>query len=69
VSQVIEFGVRLAGRKAKLTTRFNVIADIAREANYWATKAGAPTVTSDHVEKAIAERIYRVQLIETNSRT
>ena len=64
VSQVIEFGVRLAGRKAKLTTRFNVIADIAREANYWATKAGAPTVTSDHVEKAIAERIYRVQLIE-----
>lgn len=64
VSQVIEFGVRTAGRKAKLTTRFNVIADVAREANYWATKAGAPTVTSDHVEKAIAERIYRVQLLE-----
>ena len=64
VSQVIEFGVRLSGRKAKLTTRFNVIADVIREANYWATKADASLVSADHVEKAIAERIYRVKLLE-----
>jgi lon-related putative ATP-dependent protease len=64
VSQVIEFGVRLAGRKAKLTTRFNIIADVVREANYWSSKAGALVVSADHVEKAIAERIYRVKLLE-----
>lgn len=64
VSQVIEFGVRLAGRKPKLTTRFNVIADVVREANYWATKANSSVVKAKHVEKAIAERIYRVKLLE-----
>ena len=64
VSQVIEFGVRLAGRKPKLTTRFNVIADVVREASYWATKADSSVVTAEHVEKAIAERIYRVKLLE-----
>jgi len=64
VSQVIEFGVRLAGRKPKLTTRFNVIADVVREASYWATKADSSVVKAEHVEKAIAERIYRVKLLE-----
>jgi ATP-dependent Lon protease len=64
LAQIIEFGVRLAGRQQKISTRFNVIADVAREANYWARKEKAAAVVCDHIEKAIDERIYRVKLIE-----
>ncbi|MCX6122416.1 MAG: AAA family ATPase [Ignavibacteriales bacterium] len=62
--QIIEFGVRLAGRQKKISTRFNIIADIAREASYWARKEKAELVLSHHVEQALEERIYRVNLIE-----
>jgi lon-related putative ATP-dependent protease len=64
LAQIIEFGVRLAGRQQKISTRFNIIADVVREANYWAHKVRSATATGEHVEKAIAERIYRVKLVE-----
>lgn len=64
LAKVVEFGVRLAGRQKKISTRFNIIADVLREANYWAKKEDAARVTAGHVETAIKERIYRVNLIE-----
>ncbi len=64
VATVIEYGTRLAGRQNKLSTRFNIIADVLREASYWASKEKSPKATSAHVWKAIAERIERVNLIE-----
>ena len=64
LAQIIEFGVRLAGRQQKISTRFNIIADVVREANYWAHHVKASVVTDVQVEKAIAERIYRVKLVE-----
>ncbi len=64
LAQLIEFGVRLAGRQEKISTRFNIIADIAREACYWARREKAPVVLCTHIEKAIDERIYRVKLVE-----
>jgi lon-related putative ATP-dependent protease len=64
LAQIIEFGVRLAGRQQKISTRFNIIADVAREASYWARKQKAEIVLHHHVEQALDERIYRVKLIE-----
>ncbi|MGA2622977.1 MAG: ATP-binding protein [Bacteroidota bacterium] len=64
IAAVVEFGARLAGRQNKLSTRFNVIADVLREANYWALKDGNKCVTAAHVKKAIEERIERVKMIE-----
>ena len=64
LAQIIEFGVRLSGRQKKISTRFNMIADVAREANYWAGKQNAEMTTGEHVEKAIEERIFRVRLVE-----
>ncbi len=64
LAQIIEFGVRLSGRQKKLSTRFNIIADVAREANYWAGKQNTGMVTGEHVEKAIEERVFRVRLVE-----
>ncbi|MBI3765608.1 MAG: AAA family ATPase, partial [Ignavibacteriales bacterium] len=64
IAAVIEYGVRLAGRQNKLSTRFNIIADLVRESHYWTTKNGNGTVTHKHVLKAIDERIERIRLAE-----
>ena len=62
--EMVEYGVRLAGRQNKLSTRFSILADVLREANYWAGREQADRVTADHVRKAINERIERVRLVE-----
>src|SRR3990170_2432463 len=64
LAQIIEFGVRLSGQQKKISTRFNIIADVAREAHYWALKGKKKIVTAEFVEKAIEERLYRVKLVE-----
>jgi ATP-dependent Lon protease len=64
VAAIVEYGVRLAGRQKKLSARFHLIADLVREASYWAGKEGAEVVTEEHVDKAIEKKIYRVNLIE-----
>ncbi|HEY7493301.1 MAG TPA: AAA family ATPase [Candidatus Tectomicrobia bacterium] len=64
VAAVVEFGVRLAGRQNKLTARLDVIADVLREADYWAGKAGATTVTHAAVSQALHARTERVSLME-----
>ena len=64
IGRMVEYGIRLAGRQTKLSTRFNLIADVLREANYWAQRDEKTTVLREHVDKAIKERIERVNLIE-----
>ncbi|HID92699.1 MAG TPA: ATP-dependent protease, partial [bacterium (Candidatus Stahlbacteria)] len=64
VAAVVEYGVRLAGKQNKLSTQFNNIADVLREANYWARKDNSSIVKLKHVEKAIEEKIDRAKLIE-----
>lgn len=61
---VVEYAVRLSGNQDKFTTRFLQIADIVKEANYWASKDRSELVQAKHVERAIEEKIYRVRLIE-----
>ncbi|MDI6840588.1 MAG: ATP-binding protein [bacterium] len=63
-ASVIEYGVRISGRQSKLSTHFNQVADLLREANHWAHKEGSSIVTNKHVEKAIDEKIERSRLIE-----
>jgi len=64
VAAVVEYGVRVAGRQKKLSTRFTIIADLAREASYWAGNAKSKQVKREHVEKAIDEWIERLSLPE-----
>jgi lon-related putative ATP-dependent protease len=68
VGRVIEYGSRLAGTQNKLTTRFGNIADLVREANYWATAAGRELVSVDDVEHAIDQREFLGNRIETRMR-
>ncbi|MBI4639872.1 MAG: AAA family ATPase [Candidatus Tectomicrobia bacterium] len=64
VAAVVEYGVRLAGKQTKLSTKFNQITDLIREADYWARKENSDHVIEAHVEKAISERVNRSNLIE-----
>ncbi|MCX6133282.1 MAG: ATP-binding protein [Ignavibacteriales bacterium] len=64
LAALVEFGVRLAGSQKKLSTRFNILADVVREANYWAGEELAQIVRVGDVRKAVEERVYRVKLIE-----
>jgi len=64
MAAVIEYGTRLAGRQKKISTRFHILADVIREASYWANKENSKKVSRKYVEKAIEERFERVSLIE-----
>jgi predicted ATP-dependent protease len=65
---ILEYGVRKAGRRNKVTARFVDIADLAREAHYASAAAGENVVRAVHVRAAIASKIERHNLIETRIR-
>jgi len=65
---ILEYGVRMAGRRNKVTARFVDIADLAREANYAATEAGETVVRAAHVRTALSSKVERHNLIETRIR-
>jgi lon-related putative ATP-dependent protease len=68
LAKIVEYGSRLAEDQAKLSTRFGEIADVIREANYYALQEGSPYVTGVHVNQAIEERVYRSALIQERIR-
>ena len=64
VAKIVEYGSRLARDQQKLSTRFGEVADIIREANFYALQENSEYVTADHVKKAIDEKVYRSNLIQ-----
>src|SRR5258708_21320189 len=62
---ILEYGVRMAGRRNKVTARFVDIADLAREANYEATEAKETVVRAAHGRKSLSSKMERHNLIET----
>ncbi len=64
IAAVLEYGVEMAGRQKKLSARFHLIADLLREASYWASKDGSEVVAERHVDMAIEKKIHRMNLIE-----
>src|SRR5438876_8298908 len=65
---ILEYGVRRAGRRHKVTARLVDIADLAREANYEAKAANETVVRAAHVRKALSSKMERHNLIETRIR-
>lgn len=64
IAFLLEIAARYAGRKDKLTTRFSVLSDLAREAAYWAKEEGENTVTEKHVRTAYEAQRNRHGLYE-----
>ena len=64
VGRVVEYGSRLAGHQKRLTTRFGEVADLVREASYWAKRQGRDRTAAADVQKALDERLYRANRSE-----
>ena len=67
-AEVIEYAARLVADQQKLSTRFGLIKELLIEADYWAHKEGAPRVKDEHVRRAVAHKIYRLNLVEERIR-
>ncbi|MBZ5496447.1 MAG: AAA family ATPase [Acidobacteriia bacterium] len=68
VAEVIEYGARLVDDQEKLSSRFSDVADIVREASFWAAQDRREIVSADHVRRAIEEKYFRSSLVEERLR-
>jgi len=59
VARVIEHSARLAGDAERLSTHMRSVADLLREADYWAREAGQAVVQAADVQRAIDTQIRR----------
>ncbi|MCW4025670.1 MAG: AAA family ATPase [Candidatus Bathyarchaeota archaeon] len=64
LAKLIEYSSRLAQDQYKLTTHFSAIADVIREANFYAEQDKTDLIIGVQVKKAIEEKIYRSKLIQ-----
>ncbi len=64
IAAVMEYSSRLAGDQEKLSLQFGKIANLLREASFWAKDEKSRYVTGKHVEKALEEKEYRSNLLE-----
>ena len=64
VARIIEQCARVVEDQGKLSTRFSDVADLLIESDYWAGKDKAALVSAKHVERAIVEKTFRLNLIE-----
>ena len=61
---LIEEAVRMSGRQEKISSAFPTLKHLILEADYWAGQGGSERVQASHVDKAVAAKIYRSNLIE-----
>jgi ATP-dependent Lon protease len=64
IAYLLEISAIFAGRQDKLTLRFSKIADILREANFWALKDGVKTVSENYIKKAYLSAKKRHSMFE-----
>ena len=64
VARVIEQCARQVEDQNKLSTRFSDMVDLLIESNYWAGKENAELISGKHVERALVEKTFRLNLIE-----
>ena len=68
IERLIEFGARQAGDREKVLASYASIADLVREAAFWARKEDRQLVSARHVEKALEGRVFRSNRIEEDIR-
>ncbi len=61
VARVLERSARVAADSEKLTTHMRTVADLLREADYWAEQEGCGLVSVRHVQQAIEKQVYRAE--------
>ncbi len=68
LARIVEFGMRQAGDRKRLSSVMEPIDDLAREAAYYARAANDQQVSARHVDRALNERILRLNFIEEEIR-
>lgn len=61
---ICEYGLRVSGRRDRLSTRFTLISDIIKESSYCTLARKSKMVNRDDVYNAIKNKISRVNMIE-----
>jgi predicted ATP-dependent protease len=64
IAAIVEYGVRLSEFRDRLSTQFSKIADLIREADYWAAREHRGAISRQDVERALVERKYLYDLPE-----
>jgi lon-related putative ATP-dependent protease len=64
IGKLVEFSSRIVEDQYKLSTQFAYVADVIREANFYATQDNSDFITGEHIKKAIEEKVYRSKLIQ-----
>ena len=59
VARVVEYSARLIEDQNRLSSRFIDLADIIREASFYAGQQGSSTVDGSHVQLAVDAKVYR----------
>jgi lon-related putative ATP-dependent protease len=67
IARLIEEGARMADDRHKLTIEIGRIADIVREADFWARQTGHAMITGADIAAAVEERIQRSDRLRDRS--
>ncbi len=67
VAATIERASRLADDQQRLTARHRDLSDLLLEADHWAGQAQAAVITREHVQKAVAQQLWRAGRIRERS--
>jgi predicted ATP-dependent protease len=68
LGKIVEYGMRMAGDRARVLAMLEPIDDLARESAYFARGEKAAQVGAAHVERALSERMLRLNFIEEEIR-
>jgi len=68
LQRIVEFGMRLAGDRDRVLSMMEPIDDLARESAYFARAHNATIVTAADVDRALGERVLRLNFIEEEIR-
>jgi predicted ATP-dependent protease len=64
MARLVEEGSRMADDRDRLSTRFDGIADLLREAGHYAARESCAAVGEPHILRAVENRTYRSNLIQ-----
>ena len=68
LQRMVEYGMRLAGDRDRVASMMEPIEDLARESAYFARAEGQSKVTAAAVDRALNERVQRLNFIEEEIR-
>jgi predicted ATP-dependent protease/DNA polymerase III delta prime subunit len=64
LAAIVEYSSRMVEDKNKMATLFAEVANVIREANFYAAEEKSKIITRKHIDKALEEKIYRSNMIQ-----